>query len=54
MVSVGDKVERGQSLCVAHAADDDAAQAAALADQSAITIGESPAAMPLIIERIDP
>lgn len=54
MVSVGDKIERGQPLCTVHAADDDAAQAAALAVRAAITIGDAPVAGPLIIERIDP
>lgn len=54
MVSVGDKIERGQPLCTVHAADDDAAEAAALAVRAAITIGDAPVAGPLIIERIDP
>ncbi len=52
MVGLGDAVSRGDPLCVLHAADEDAAVAAAMAVQSAITIGAAPVPQPLIIERI--
>ncbi|MBB5722513.1 thymidine phosphorylase [Loktanella ponticola] len=54
MVNVGDKISRGDALCMIHAADDDAAEAAAQAVRAAITIGDAPDAMPLIISRVDP
>lgn len=52
MVGLGDKVERGDPLCVLHAADEDAAMEAAIAVQKAITIGEQPTTGPLILEGV--
>ncbi|MDE0850473.1 thymidine phosphorylase [Yoonia sp.] len=54
MLSVGDKVSRGQPLCTIHAATEDAAEIAAHAVLKAITLGDAPVHAPLIIERIDP
>jgi len=54
MVNVGDPISRGQRLCMVHAADDDAADAAAQRVRSAIAIGDAPVIMPLIIDRVDP
>jgi thymidine phosphorylase len=54
MVSVGDKIERGQPLCMVHAHSDDAAERAAMAVRAAVTIGAEPTIAPLIAERIDP
>ncbi|MDX8351139.1 thymidine phosphorylase [Cognatiyoonia sp. IB215182] len=53
MVGLGDQVTRGDPLCILHAADEDSAEAAAQAVRAAITIGESGARGPLIIERVE-
>jgi thymidine phosphorylase len=52
VVRLGAKVTRGDPLCVVHAADEDAAIAAALAVQAAITIGDAVTPGPLVIEGI--
>lgn len=52
MVGLGDQVSRGDPLCVLHAADEDAAVAAAMAVQRAITIGEEVTLGPLILEGV--
>ena len=52
VVRLGAKVTRGDPLCVVHAADEDAAIAAALAVQAAITIGDGVTPGPLVIEGI--
>ncbi|MEO1640383.1 MAG: thymidine phosphorylase [Pseudomonadota bacterium] len=52
MIGLGDRVERGDPLCVLHAADEDTAIAAAEAVRAAITIGDPPAGNPLIIEGV--
>jgi thymidine phosphorylase len=52
MVGLGTYVNRGDPLCVLHAADEDSAVEAALAVQAAITIGEVRPRGPLIIEGI--
>jgi len=53
MLGVGAKVARGQPLCTLHAADEDSAEAAALAIRNAVTIGDAPKATPLVLERVD-
>lgn len=53
MISVGDRVTRGQALCTVHAACDDSAEAAAKAVLSAVKFGDAPTPTPLIIARID-
>ncbi len=52
MVALGAYVNRGDPLCVLHAADEDAAIEAATAVQAAITIGEACTRGPLVIEGI--
>jgi thymidine phosphorylase len=52
VVRLGAKVTRGDPLCVVHAADEDAAIAAAMAIQSAMTIGDAVTPGPLVIEGI--
>ena len=52
MISLGAAVTRGDPLCVVHAADEDAAVAAAMAVQAAITIGDAVTPGPLVIEGI--
>ena len=52
MVGLGAHVNRGDPLCVLHAADEDSAVEAAMAVQSAITIGDDRPRGPLIIEGI--
>jgi thymidine phosphorylase len=52
MVGLGAYVNRGDPLCVLHAADEDSAVAAATAVQAAITIGDDRPRGPLIIEGI--
>lgn len=52
MIGLGAYVNRGDPLCVLHAADEDSAVEAAMAVQSAITIGEARPRGPLIIEGI--
>lgn len=52
MVGLGDKVERGDPLCILHAATEESAEAAAQAVRAAITIGEAGTRCPLIIERV--
>lgn len=52
MIGLGTYVNRGDPLCVLHAADEDSAVEAATAVQSAITIGEDRPRGPLIIEGI--
>ncbi|MEJ8561317.1 thymidine phosphorylase [Yoonia sp. GPGPB17] len=52
MIGLGVAVTRGDPLCVVHAADEDAAVAAALAVQRAITIGDPVTPGPLVIEGI--
>lgn len=54
VVSLGAKVNRGDPLAVLHAADEDAAQAAAIAIRDAITIGQGAEATPLVAGRIGP
>lgn len=54
MKSVGDIIAWGEPICTVHAADEDAAEAAALAVRRAVTIGDAPAERPLVLERIDP
>ena len=53
MKGVGDRVSRGEPICTVHAADEEAAEAAALAVRNAVTIGDAPAETPLVVERID-
>ena len=52
VVGLGQSVAAGDALCTVHAASQDAAEAAALAVQVAISIGAAPAAQPLVIDRI--
>ncbi len=53
MVGLGDSVSRGDPLCVVHAADEDAAVAAAMAVQAAISIGDDVAPTgPLILQEV--
>ncbi len=54
MVGLGAQVQRGDPLCVLHAADEDSAEAAAHAVLRAMTIGKTKEIPDLIIERIDP
>ncbi len=54
MKGVGDRLDAGDPICTIHAADEDAAQAAALAVRAAVTIGDAPKETPLVIERFDP
>jgi thymidine phosphorylase len=53
MVGLGAHVQRGDPLCVLHAADEDSAMAAAVAVQSAISIGEAATRGPLVLEGIN-
>lgn len=53
MIGLGDVVKRGDPLCVVHAADEDAAVAAAMAVQAAVTIGEGTQAGPLVMEEVN-
>ena len=52
VVGLGTQVQRGDPLCVLHAADEDSAMEAAVAVQNAISIGEAGAHGPLILEGI--
>ncbi len=53
MVGLGDSVSRGDPLCVVHAADEDAAVAAAMAVQAAISIGDDTTPPgPLILQEV--
>jgi thymidine phosphorylase len=53
MVGLGDSVTRGDPLCVVHAADEDAAVAAAMAVQAAVTIGDDATPPgPLILQEV--
>jgi thymidine phosphorylase len=52
VVGLGTQVQRGDPLCVLHAADEDRAMEAAVAIQAAITIGEVAPRGPLVIEGI--
>lgn len=52
MIGLGDAIMRGDPLCTVHAATEEAAIEAALAVQSAITIGDAPERGPLIIEKV--
>ncbi|KQB97491.1 thymidine phosphorylase [Loktanella sp. 1ANDIMAR09] len=52
VVRLGAKVSRGDPLCVVHAADEDAAIAAAMAVQAAVTIGDAVTPGSLVIEGI--
>ena len=53
MVGLGDSVSRGDPLCVVHAADEDAAVAAAMAVQAAISIGDDVTPTgPLILQEV--
>jgi len=53
VVSLGDRVDKGQPLVRIHAAREDAADAALRAVQAAITLGDdAPALPPLVIERV--
>lgn len=54
MKGVGDRLNAGDPICTIHAADEDAAEAAALAVRAAVTIGDAPKETPLVIERFDP
>ncbi len=54
MKGVGDRIARGEPICTVHAADEDAAEAAAMAVRRAVTIGEEPSERPLVLERIGP
>ena len=53
IISLGQKIEKGQPLARLHAASERAAQTAEAAILKAITVGERGAAGPLIIERVD-
>ena len=53
IVSLGQKIEKGQPLARLHAASERAAQAAERAIFEAITVGEKGAAEPLIVEKVD-
>jgi thymidine phosphorylase len=52
MVCLGEKVVQNQPLCMAHAASEDAAQAAAVAVQNAVTIGRGADIAPLIRKEV--
>ena len=52
VVPLGAQVTAGDPLCMVHAASHDAAEAAAIAVQSAIRIGGQAPAQPLVIERV--
>ncbi|MGJ8623684.1 MAG: thymidine phosphorylase [Yoonia sp.] len=52
VVSLGQVVQRGDPLCVLHAADEDSAMAAAQAIQAAITIGAKASQGPLVLEGV--
>ncbi|WP_108816226.1 thymidine phosphorylase [Loktanella sp. Alg231-35] len=53
MIGLGDSVTRGDPLCVVHAADEDAAVAAAMAVQAAVTIGDGATSTgPLILQEV--
>ena len=52
MIDLGRAVSRNDPLCTIHAADEDAAQAAAVAVQAAITIGDAPDLAPLVRARV--
>ncbi|MEM8536607.1 MAG: thymidine phosphorylase [Pseudomonadota bacterium] len=52
VAELGTHVQRGDPLCVLHAADEDSAIAAAEAVRAAFTIGDAPETTPLIIEGV--
>ena len=52
MIGLGAKVDRGQPLATIHAATEDAAEQAAQAVLNAVTIGDAPAAQPLIVAEV--
>lgn len=52
VVALGAHVQRGDPLCILHAADEDSAMEAAVAVQKAITIGDAVSPGPLILEGI--
>ena len=52
VLGLGEKVTRGQPLCVVHARTEDGAEAAAAAVLRAIKIGPKPAVGPLVIEEV--
>jgi thymidine phosphorylase len=52
MVCLGEKVVQNQPLCMVHAASEDAAQAAAVAVQNAVTIGRGADIAPLIRKEV--
>ena len=52
MVCLGEKVAQNQPLCMVHAASEDAAQAAAVAVQNAVTIGRGADIAPLIRKEV--
>ncbi len=52
VVGLGTQVERGDPLCVLHAADEETAMEAAVAVRQAISIGEAGAHGPLIVDGI--
>ncbi|MCM2561453.1 thymidine phosphorylase [Lutimaribacter sp. EGI FJ00015] len=55
VVSLGDRVDRGQPLARIHAAREDAAEASLRAVQAAITLGHgAPGDRPLVLERVGP
>ena len=53
VVSLGRKIDVGESLAVVHAADEDAAQAAAMAVRTAITIGGAATVSELVRETVE-
>ncbi len=52
VVSLGEKVNVGDPLCIVHAATEEDAEAAAQAVRAAVSIGNTPSEQPLILERI--
>lgn len=52
MVCLGEKIVQNQPLCMVHAASEDAAQAAAVAVQNAVTIGRGADIAPLIRKEV--
>ncbi|SMX38092.1 thymidine phosphorylase [Maliponia aquimaris] len=52
VVRLGAKVSRGQPLCRVHAAREEQAAAAAQAVLAAITLGDAPKEVPLVLERV--
>jgi thymidine phosphorylase len=53
VVTLGTRVNRGDPLCVLHAADEDSAEVAARAVLAAMTIGDMPDLQPLIRDTVD-